>query len=198
MSVLGLRSNGRFFPKGQLRAQWMVAIHPDFASYHPRLGLRLGEGGPELPQVPNERPVWQAYDYQFETWEDHTERIVKKVRAMQSSYTRGVERLAAIYEVPEAWIERLVEITCALHDVGKLATEWQKPAWLWQDHKDARARAAGRAGSYPRSCSHRPHLARIRAGPAFSRKSRVQVPAACGPGCICGVRCPIRPAYGAR
>lgn len=133
--------------EGQLRAQWMVAIHPDFASYHPRLGLRLGEGGPELPQVPNERPVWQAYDYQFETWEDHTERTVKKVRAMQSSYTRGVERLAAVYEVPEAWIEQLVEITCALHDVGKLATEWQQPAWLWQDHKDARARAAGRVGS---------------------------------------------------
>ena len=25
---------------GQLRSQWLVAIHPDFASYHPRLGLR--------------------------------------------------------------------------------------------------------------------------------------------------------------
>ena len=62
---------------------------------------------------------------------------------MQSSYRGGVGRLAAIYEVPEAWIEQLVEITCALHDVGKLATEWQQRAWLWQDHKDARARAGG-------------------------------------------------------
>jgi CRISPR-associated endonuclease/helicase Cas3 len=130
--------------EGQLRAQWLVAIHPDFASYHPRLGLRLGESGRELPQVPSERPPWQNYDYQFETWTDHAERIVKKVRAMQSSYTGGMGRLAAIYEVPEAWIEQLVEITCALHDVGKLATEWQQRAWLWQDHKDARARAGGR------------------------------------------------------
>jgi CRISPR-associated endonuclease/helicase Cas3 len=128
---------------GQLRSQWLVAIHPDFASYHPRLGLRLGEGGPASPPLFTEKPQWQHYDYQFETWVDHTERIVKKVRAMQSSYTRGVEWLAAIYQVPEAWIEQLVEITCALHDVGKLATEWQKRAWLWQDHKDARARSSG-------------------------------------------------------
>ncbi len=128
---------------GQLRAQWLVAIHPDFAYYNPRLGLRLDGGGPPLPPAFNERPIWQSYDYQLETWAHHTERIVMKVRAMQSSYTCGAWRLAANYQIPEAWIEQLVEITCTLHDVGKLATEWQKRAWLWQDHKDSRARASG-------------------------------------------------------
>jgi len=129
---------------GQLRSQWLVAIHPDFAFYNPRLGLRLGDGGPPLPPAFNERPVWQSYDYQFESWAKHCERIIAKARAMRSSYSRAALTLAARYRVPEGWIDHLLEATCALHDVGKLSTEWQKRAWLWQDHKDARARAAGR------------------------------------------------------
>ena len=129
---------------GQLRSQWLIAIHPDFAFYNPRLGLRLGDGGPPLPPAFNERPVWQSYDYQFESWVKHCERIVAKARAMRSSYSRAAMTLAARYRVPEGWIDQLLEATCALHDVGKLSTEWQKRAWLWQDHKDARARAGGR------------------------------------------------------
>jgi len=130
---------------GQLRSQWLVAIHPDFAFYDSRLGLRLGEGGPLSPPMFNEKPQWQQYDYQFETWLDHSQQIVRKAQAMRSSFAHGVKELAAFYQVPEPWIVQLVEITCALHDVGKLAIDWQQRAWLWQDHKDARARTSGLA-----------------------------------------------------
>ena len=41
-------------------------------------------------------------------------------------------------------VERLVDLTCALHDTGKLSLEWQQVAWHWQEEKDKRARAAGR------------------------------------------------------
>ena len=128
---------------GQLRAQWLVAVHPDFASYHPRLGLRLGEGGPPPPVVLNEAPPAQHYDYRFEPWVEHCQRITGKARAMGPSHARGVKLLGAQYRVPEEWIEQLVEIACATHDTGKLTVEWQTSAWLWQDHKDARAREAG-------------------------------------------------------
>lgn len=127
----------------QLQAQWLVAIHPDFTSYHPRLGLRLGDGGPPPTPVFNEKPLWQHYDYQFESWAKHCERIIARSRAMQPSSTFGAEVLAAKYRVPQMWIEELVRITCALHDVGKLAVGWQERAWRWQDDKDARVRAAG-------------------------------------------------------
>jgi len=129
---------------GQLRSQWLVAIHPDFAFYNPRLGLRLGDGGSALPPAFNDRPVWRSYDYQFESWAKHCERIVAKARAMQPAYSRAALALAARYRVPEGWINQLLEATCALHDVGKLSTGWQERGWLWQDHKDARARDAGR------------------------------------------------------
>jgi CRISPR-associated endonuclease/helicase Cas3 len=129
---------------GQLRAQWLLAIHPDFASYDPRLGLRLGEGGPPPKPVFSERPPAQHYNYQFESWTEHRERIVERAGAMRSAYLLGAKHLAEVYQVPEVWIEELVEITCALHDVGKLAVDWQERAWRWQDDKDARARSAGR------------------------------------------------------
>jgi CRISPR-associated endonuclease/helicase Cas3 len=127
---------------GQLRAQWLVAIHPDFASYHPQLGLRLGEAGEPPPLVFSESAPAQRYDYEFEPWARHCESIISKARPMNAAHTRGVGLLATSYGVPETWIEQLVEIACALHDVGKLTVDWQDCAWLWQHDKDARARVA--------------------------------------------------------
>src|ERR1035441_6130804 len=95
---------------GQLRAQWLIAIHPDFASYHPRLGLRLGEGGPPPPVIFNEVPPAQYYDYQFESWGRHSERIVAQARVMQPSYARGTERLAKRCDVSIEEGESLVKI----------------------------------------------------------------------------------------
>jgi CRISPR-associated endonuclease/helicase Cas3 len=128
---------------GQLRAQWLVAIHPDFASYHPRLGLRLGEGGPQPPVLFDEVPPAQHYDYDFEPWAMHSKQIVAQARTMQPSYARGAGLLAKECGVSIEEVESLVKLTCALHDVGKLTVNWQQRAWHWQDDKDSRARAAG-------------------------------------------------------
>jgi CRISPR-associated endonuclease/helicase Cas3 len=127
----------------QLGAQWLVAIHPDFASYDTRTGLRLGHGGPERPQQFTESPPAQHYDYQFEPWADHSARVVHEARAMREAHSRGAERLARGYSVRVDQVEELVSVTCALHDTGKLTPEWQEKAWLWQDAKDARARTLG-------------------------------------------------------
>lgn len=126
-----------------LRAQWLVAIHPDFASYDRRLGLRLGVGGPAPNPSFTQHMPSRHYDYQFEPWTAHSERVVKQARAMRASHARGAEFLACSNGVPAELVEELVDLTCALHDAGKLAIDWQKTAWRWQDHKDARARAAG-------------------------------------------------------
>lgn len=127
----------------ELRAQWLVALHPDFASYHPRLGLVLGRAGPAPEVLFTEPPQVQRYQYQFELWIEHAERIVHQAQVMAPSYARAAESLSKRYGISTALIEELVQITCALHDTGKLAVEWQDRAWHWQDDKDARMRAAG-------------------------------------------------------
>jgi CRISPR-associated endonuclease/helicase Cas3 len=127
----------------ELRTQWLVAIHPDFASYDRRLGLRLGHGGPQPQVLFNEAPLAQRYDYGFEPWVTHSERILDRARAMRGSYTRSAESLSRRVGASAELIESLVEITCMFHDTGKLTLDWQQRAWRWQDDKDARARAAG-------------------------------------------------------
>ena len=127
----------------QLRSQWLVAIHPEFASYDSRIGLSLGSGGPEVPILRNEPPPGQHYSYIFEPWVEHCQRTVWEARVMQPLHVRGTALLAAKYKVKETQIEELVEIASALHDTGKLSVEWQNRAWRWQQDKDARDRGPG-------------------------------------------------------
>jgi len=74
---------------GLLRGQWMVAIHPEFASYDAAIGLVLGVGGraPEVQYV--ERPSVPRYQYDFEPWVDHARRVRDAARAMREAHRRG-------------------------------------------------------------------------------------------------------------
>jgi hypothetical protein len=65
------------------------------------------------------------------------------MEAMQASYSRASALLEDNYDLVPGLIEKLLKLACALHDTGKLASEWQKTAWRWQDEKDARMRASG-------------------------------------------------------
>ena len=67
-------------PASKLWGQWLLAVHPDFASYCPRLGLRLGVGGPAPEYLQVEPARWQGYEYRFEPWTVHSERTVRQGR----------------------------------------------------------------------------------------------------------------------
>ncbi len=126
-----------------LMAQWLVALHPDFASYHPRLGLVLDHPGPAPPIQTSEPAPILRYQYEFEPWNLHAKRIAHQANVMQKACGHGTDVLARRYKVSAELIEELVEVVCILHDTGKLAGEWQKRAWRRQNDKDARMRAAG-------------------------------------------------------
>jgi CRISPR-associated endonuclease/helicase Cas3 len=128
----------------QLRAQWLVAIHPDFASYSAKLGLALGSGGSAPPLRFADFADTPRYQYEFETWIAHSERVVQQGRDMRASCSRASSLLDEKYGLSPGFIETLTELVCALHDTGKLASEWQKTAWRWQDDKDARTKAEGK------------------------------------------------------
>jgi CRISPR-associated endonuclease/helicase Cas3 len=127
----------------QLRGQWLIALHPDFALYSKRLGLVLGLGAPPDPVQMSEPAPILRYQYEFEPWSLHAERIAVQARGMRNSYERAAVLLANYYNVPPEAIEELSEVVCILHDVGKLGEEWQRRAWLWQNDKDSRMRALG-------------------------------------------------------
>jgi CRISPR-associated endonuclease/helicase Cas3 len=129
-----------------LRAQWMVAIHPAFGSYDPTMGLVLGEGGLTPKVEYGERPQAPRYQYDFESWVDHARRVRDQGRVMHQSHRRATEKLARAAVLPNVapeQIELIIELTCALHDAGKLTVKWQEVAWRWQRAKDERLRANG-------------------------------------------------------
>lgn len=127
----------------QLPAQWLIAIHPDFASYDSRFGLVLGRPAVPPPLQYSERPPTPRYQYEFETWTRHAERIVGQSRAMRRHSARAAQSLSSKYQIPAETIEALAEVVCVLHDTGKLSEQWQQRAWLRQNDKDAKMRVLG-------------------------------------------------------
>lgn len=115
----------------QARAQWLLAIHPDFASYRADTGLMLGVKGQTTPVQYTETPPRPRYQYDCESWSDHAQRVVAQSQILAPSYRVACDRLATFGD-----IEWLVGLTSALHDAGKLAKDWQAAAWAWQSSKD--------------------------------------------------------------
>jgi hypothetical protein len=139
------------FTAKDLRAQWLVAIHPRYCSYDAEVGLMLGQAGAAPEVVYDELPPLPRYSYEFETWQDHARRVVDQSRLLLESNRRARAAIADWCQrmfgknVPEEGVARWVELTGALHDFGKLAAKWQETAWAWQRDKDTRLRTAGQA-----------------------------------------------------
>jgi CRISPR-associated endonuclease/helicase Cas3 len=126
-----------------LAAQWLIAIHPQFASYSPDLGLQIGTAGEERTIEYSPVAPLPRYQYEFEPWTTHAERVVRQAQSMTRAHAVGEKRLAELIGTDVAVVWRILEIACALHDAGKLTEEWQRIAWRWQGDKDARLKAAG-------------------------------------------------------
>lgn len=120
---------------------WLAAIHPDHAVYDRDLGLVLGRPGPEQPLAYAERPPIPRYQYAFETWTEHSERVRDQYRQLRAANSYGIHVLAAKFQQSTSRLDDFFETICELHDAGKLADEWQSISWSWQREKD---RIAGR------------------------------------------------------
>ncbi len=129
----------------QLASAWLIAIHPDYASYSSDTGLVFAQPGPELPVDYAERPPLPAYSYQFESWSDHANRVRAQARRLHSLHRHAAKLLSSVIGpgITPDQVEWLVEFTCFLHDTGKLSDAWQQTAWRWQRDKDQRLKESG-------------------------------------------------------
>jgi len=133
----------------ELRSQWLVAIHPNYANYDPYIGLRLGQAGPQQKVRYDELPPIPRYSYKFEPWDTHAQRVVDQASDLCRHYPCSLAAVArwaskiAGSEISQAGVWRWIELTCGLHDIGKLNIGWQDTGWRWQRDKDARLRACG-------------------------------------------------------
>ena len=120
---------------GELRQGWLIALHPGAARYDPKLGLVLGQAGPETPPSYKDAPAVLKYQYRAETWVDHSGRVRAQCRELLLEHREGVRRLADLLHAEAEFIEWSADILCALHDLGKLANSWHEKAWAWTKHR---------------------------------------------------------------
>lgn len=118
------------------KVSWLIVINPEFASYSPILGLQIGvKGDYEEPRY-FDRPVIPRYNIHYETYREHIQRVVEVCQAMDYLYRNAIIKLSANYNMSAGQLEAFVEISCALHDVGKLSVKWQKAVKEWQQYKN--------------------------------------------------------------
>lgn len=118
-------------------ATWLVAIHPAYAGYVEEIGLELGVPSERVPaQRYLDPPPLPRYSYRCEPFATHAGRIVKRALCIIEQHPSMMRALTRSY--PGAPISDLIELTCAMHDTGKLQVAWQTEAQRWQRHCDDR------------------------------------------------------------
>jgi CRISPR-associated endonuclease/helicase Cas3 len=125
--------------RADLKGCWLLAVGPQAASYCRRVGLRLGQPGAEIPVHYSESAPVPRYWYVYETWTDHVRKVIGQAKNMAQSHAVAGRRFGALALFPET-AETLVELSAALHDVGKLAKKWQEEAWAWETARTGRIR----------------------------------------------------------
>jgi len=115
---------------------WLIVINPQYASYSSALGLQIGIAGDYREPEYFERPPVPRYKINIETYSEHIQNVIRECREMNRFYQVAAETICNHYTIGEGSLEKLIEIACLLHDVGKLSVKWQESAREWQKYKN--------------------------------------------------------------
>ncbi len=118
-----------------ITAGWLVAIHPDYATYDRDVGLLIGRKGSAAPVRYRDRPKFERYSYKYETYAEHIRRVAAAGHARDDDNRIAARRLAASLKTTEPQLAAWLDTVYRLHDVGKLSEGWQNAVWNWQVQK---------------------------------------------------------------
>ncbi|MGD0952563.1 MAG: HD domain-containing protein [Methanotrichaceae archaeon] len=62
--------------------------------------------------------------------------MIKEANVLLPSYHIGLSNLASYLSSDKKSLEKMIFISCALHDAGKLSTQWQSAMMAWQNISD--------------------------------------------------------------
>ncbi len=110
----------------------LVVVHPQLATYDPRLGFLPDQGGTwqASPPPPGEQRARDQHCYRLETYERHIQLVYQAAFEGRDAVWNEVAWLARRLEQRFEWelgrVRRAAELAVLLHDVGKLSVKWQK------------------------------------------------------------------------
>lgn len=118
-----------------MSAGWLLAIHPDYATYDPEMGLRVGISGASLPISYRKRPKAERYSYRRETYAQHVHNVCNAGIRRDPLHAVIASRLATALQTTTTQLADWLLLVYQLHDVGKLSVGWQDAVWKWQEFK---------------------------------------------------------------
>ena len=118
---------------------WLVAINPKHARYSERIGLEFRKPSDSDHEVRRKSlPPIPRYTYQRESFVVHAKRVVEQGARILMQLPHAFNRLAKRHQ--EVNLANIFMLACALHDTGKLQTNWQDKAQEWQLQIDSKLR----------------------------------------------------------
>jgi CRISPR-associated endonuclease/helicase Cas3 len=117
-------------------APWLVVLHPSVCAYSTEVGLQLGVRSTDDVSVEYDiqAPI-PSYRMRFETYRTHVAGVLGKGREMLGRYWNALAAVEKTAHLEKGDTVRLVDLACALHDVGKLSRKWQEAMCKWQASK---------------------------------------------------------------
>ena len=143
---------------GELASCWLIAVGPGAASYSKSVGLHLGVGGEVMPVLYTLKAPTPRYCYCFETWVDHVRRVMEQSADMDESNALGARKIEERFGLEVGAVRNLTQLSAALHDVGKLAKDWQDRAWAYESQRSGRRRGEPLAHTTKRGDEQGPKL----------------------------------------
>jgi CRISPR-associated endonuclease/helicase Cas3 len=135
-----LHDSGEVFSKDY----WRFVAHPDAVSYTKELGLILFPDPTPAELSPKvEARTWEPLAYEAERYHEHIAGLYgaytlplndggKQRVALRDEILYPLQRLCTRFHLSSIQAEKLLRLTLALHDVGKLNQPWQSWAHDWQ------------------------------------------------------------------
>jgi CRISPR-associated helicase Cas3 len=120
---------------GIASAGWLIAIHPQYATYSSDIGLLIGRSGPAPEIRYRDRPRCDRWSYSYEIYGEHIRRVRIAGTRRDQEYQVATRRWAHLIEVTEVQVLNWLTLLYQLHDVGKLSIEWQDAIWKSQTLK---------------------------------------------------------------
>lgn len=100
-----------------------ILLDPEFVGYQENYGFTFEDLGGLEKFIDNSKDKWTLYDYEYETYEEHINRLYQKLPIVSWMVNHLAEHRLIGSREKAAFVSRFL---IWAHDLGKLAVQWQE------------------------------------------------------------------------
>jgi len=129
----------------EVRQAPLLALNPERIYYSSQVGLRPDVFEPSDGKFPvakqkklDTQKDLEDFWYTFETYREHIERVETSLLKNASEVLLACDKIDQRFGLPPGSLTHAVHVAITTHDIGKLATGWQRWSRAWQNEQAVR------------------------------------------------------------